>query len=86
MKVNYILACLKDLGNEEFQIEHLCLYGNKPEQSDIESLRKELAEDEEFGMVGNSDYEIRMIERGEELFNSFQEYYKFPEEFEGEKN
>ena len=71
MKINYAIICYKELDGDNIQVKHKCLYENKPEDVDIFSLQQELDTDEEFGMVGDDDYEMMLIDRDNELWETF---------------
>jgi hypothetical protein len=80
MKINYVIICYKRLDEERIQVRHKCLYKNKPNQVDFDSLEEELATDENFGMVGDYDYEMMLINR-EENFNLWT-MFEIPNELE----
>lgn len=64
MKVNYALVLGKLVEeNQSINIKHTCVYENKPENKDIQQLLDELATDENFGMVGDKDFEIYLLDR-----------------------
>ena len=64
MKVNYALVLGKLVeGDQSITIKHTCVYENKPENKDIQQLLDELATDEYFGMVGDKDFEIYLLDR-----------------------
>ena len=74
MKINYALVCYKQVDDDHIHKKHMCCYEKEPGQIDIDSLYDELATDEEFGMVGDTDFEMLLINREEnqdlfELFN-----------------
>lgn len=76
MKLNYAILCYTHLPGEEMYIKHVCAYEEMPSNEDAASLQAELAIDPEFGMIGDSDYEIIIIERSKmpDMF----EYLKIP--------
>lgn len=60
MKANYAIVAL----NENNEILHLCFYEKTPSYYDIDSLKEELQEDQELGLVGlipDKDYELLVI-------------------------
>ena len=63
MKVNYAIVFAKVVSGDEMKIKHICAYQNEPDQSDIDLLASELAVEEEFGMVGDTDYKIYKFDR-----------------------
>lgn len=65
MKLNWMILCYKELENGGMSIIHACVYEKKPVQSDWDSLREELATDEEFGMIDDDDYEMLLVDREE---------------------
>ena len=73
MKINYALVCYKQIDDDNIQLKHTCCYENEPKQSDVDSLYEELATDEEFGMVGDDDFEMWLINRNDQphLFETF---------------
>jgi hypothetical protein len=63
MKVNYAFVCTSDGPDDTQIVKHICLYENEPNQDSYNSLVEELATDEEFGMVGDTNYIIALIHR-----------------------
>ena len=62
MKLNWVIICYKET-DSGVNILHICAYENKPKEIDWNSLREELAIDEEFGRIGDTDYEMILINR-----------------------
>jgi hypothetical protein len=56
MQVKHVFAAIQmplpDDPDQNFDILHLCAYGNPPTENDRAALIEELATDEEFGMIG----------------------------------
>lgn len=63
MKVNYAVVFADVVSGNEMKIKHICVYQNEPDQTDIDLLASELAVEEEFGMVGDTDYKIYKFDR-----------------------
>lgn len=78
MKLNFAILCYRDLPEDDMEIKHVCAYEHLPSSEDAASLQAELAIDPEFGMIGDSDYSIIVLERSKspEMFD----YLKIPEE------
>lgn len=76
MKLNYAILCYKNLPDDEMLVKHVCAYENLPDDEDAASLQAELAVDPEFGMIGDTDYEIIVLERAKmpDMFD----YLKIP--------
>ena len=86
MKVNYAVVFAKVVSGDEMKIKHICAYENEPEQVDIDLLASELAVEEEFGMVGDTDYKIYKFDRSNPEHNEFMDVeLGLPEEID-EKN
>lgn len=74
MKLNYAIICYKQIDEDHIEVKHKCCYEQEPRESDIESLKEELATDEDFEMIGDTDYEVRVINRWDdyELMDLFE--------------
>jgi hypothetical protein len=84
MKVNYAVVFADVVGGNEMKIKHICVYENEPEQVDIDLLASELAVEEEFGMVGDTDYKIYKFDRSVPEHNEFMSVeLELPEEIDG---
>jgi hypothetical protein len=84
MKVNYAVVFADVVSGNEMKIKHICVYQNEPEQSDIDLLASELAVEEEFGMVGDTDYKIYKFDRSIKEHNEFMSVeLGLPEEIDG---
>ena len=84
MKVNYAVVFAKVVSGDEMKIKHICVYENEPDQSDIDLLASELAVEEEFGMVGDTDYKIYKFDRSIKEHNEFMSVeLELPEEIDG---
>ena len=84
MKVNYAVVFAKIISGDEMKIKHICVYDTEPEQKDIDLLASELAVEEEFGMVGDTDYKIYKFDRSNEEHNEFMSVeLGLPEEIDG---
>lgn len=84
MKVNYAVVFADVVGGNEMKIKHICVYQNEPDQSDIDLLVSELAVEEEFGMVGDTDYKIYKFDRSVLEHNEFMSVeLGLPEEIDG---
>ena len=84
MKVNYAVVFADVVNGNEMKIKHICVYENEPEQSDIDLLASELAVEEEFGMVGDTDYKIYKFDRSNPEHNEFMSVeLGLPEEIDG---
>jgi hypothetical protein len=84
MKVNYAVIFAKIVSGDEMKIKHICVYENEPEQVDIDLLASELAVEEEFGMVGDTDYKIYKFDRSIEEHNEFMSVeLELPKEIDG---
>ena len=84
MKVNYAIVFADVVDGNEMKIKHICVYENEPDQSDIDLLASELAVDEEFGMVGDTDYKIYKFDRSNPDHNEFMSVeLGLPEEIDG---
>jgi hypothetical protein len=84
MKVNYAIVFADVVDGNEMKIKHICVYENEPDQSDIDLLASELAVEEEFGMVGDTDYKIYKFDRSIEEHNEFMSVeLELPEEIDG---
>ena len=73
MKINYAVICFKEIDENLIEVKHKCLYENKPSEERLDDLMRELNEDEEFGMIGDDDYEMVVLDYNEhpEMFESF---------------
>ena len=83
MKLNYLLVFCKfpeGSTSKDFMegkpisgliIKHATAYEEAPNTEDVKSLITELETDEEFGMIGDKDFEIMMVSRDdfEQLFD-----------------
>jgi hypothetical protein len=59
MKLNWIFLVLTPPDDEDkSEVLHICAYEHEPTEVDEQSLRAELATDEEFGLVGFTGYLI----------------------------
>lgn len=67
MKINYCVFFIKELNEDEIQVKHTVYFEAEPGKEDITHLIEELATDEEFGMVGDDDYEIYVFPREEAI-------------------
>ena len=84
MKVNYAVVFADVVDGNEMKIKHICVYENEPEQVDIDLLASELAVEEEFGMVGDTDYKIYKFDRSIEEHSEFMRVeLELPEEIDG---
>ena len=84
MKVNYAIVFADVVNGNEMKIKHICVYQNEPDQSDIDLLASELAVEEEFGMVGDTDYKIYKFDRSNPDHNEFMSVeLGLPEEIDG---
>jgi hypothetical protein len=84
MKVNYAVVFADVVDGNEMKIKHICVYQNEPDQSDIDTLVSELAVEEEFGMVGDTDYKIYKFDRSISEHNEFMSVeLELPEEIDG---
>ena len=84
MKVNYAVVFADVVNGNEMKIKHICVYENEPDQTDIDLLASELAVEEEFGMVGDTDYKIYKFDRSIEEHNEFMSVeLGLPEEIDG---
>lgn len=84
MKVNYAVVFADVVSGNEMKIKHICTYENEPDQSDIDLLASELAVEEEFGMVGDTDYKIYKFDRSNPDHNEFMSVeLGLPEEIDG---
>jgi hypothetical protein len=84
MKVNYAIVFADVVDGNEMKIKHICVYENEPEQVDIDLLASELAVEEEFGMVGDTDYKIYKFDRSIEEHSEFMRVeLELPEEIDG---
>jgi hypothetical protein len=84
MKVNYAVVFADVVNGNEMKIKHICVYENEPEQVDIDLLASELAVEEEFGMVGDTDYKIYKFDRSIKEHNEFMSVeLELPEEIDG---
>lgn len=84
MKVNYAVVFADVVDGNEMKIKHICVYQNEPDQSDIDTLVSELAVEEEFGMVGDTDYKIYKFDRSNPEHNEFMSAeLELPEEIDG---
>ena len=67
MKLNFALVCYKgDIEEGTVHVIHLCCYESRPDQLCVEDLKRELNEEEEFGMIGMEegiDYRIMLLDR-----------------------
>ncbi len=61
-------------------VKHVCGWEGAPTGEDVDNLIKELAEDPNFGMVGDTDYVMHHLERTEETEHIF-EQLNIPKEF-----
>lgn len=52
-----ILAVQYEDGGKEVKVLHICAYFEEPSAADYDALRKELEEDDEFGLIG-IDFEL----------------------------
>lgn len=59
-----LVAVRKDEAKNELQVLHFCGFFEEPSVADYNSLRKELEEDSEFGLVGQ---EFEIIEATSEM-------------------
>jgi hypothetical protein len=85
MKLNYAIVCYKDNEDgETMEIKHTCCYENEPNDEDVKSLVKELAEDEEFGMIGDSDYRMVLLDRSVSEESDLMDSLDIPHEIEEE--
>ena len=84
MKVNYAVVFADVVSGNEMKIKHICVYQNEPEQVDIDLLASELAVEEEFGMVGDTNYKIYKFDRSIAEHNEFMSVeLGLPEEIDG---
>lgn len=84
MKVNYAVVFANIVNENEIKVKHICVYQNEPDQSDIDLLASELAVEEEFGMVGDTDYKIYKFDRSNPDHNEFMSVeLGLPEEIDG---
>jgi hypothetical protein len=67
MKLNWILVCVdNNIGEDKMAVvKHVCAYESEPRDVDIESLKQELNTDEDFGMIGDTNYIIMKYNRVE---------------------
>lgn len=49
--------------DETYDVLHTCCYENQPTEIEVEDLKRELATDPEFLMIGVSEYEIGVMSR-----------------------
>lgn len=63
MKLNFVVLCVKDNNDGSMNIKHICCYESFPTEDSINDLHRELAEDESFGMIGDTDYETLILDR-----------------------
>jgi hypothetical protein len=84
MEYTYCIVATKiDDTSDETEVLHLCYYTDEPNEVDISSLVKELAEEEEFGMVGmefNKDYEFEILSSEDEFFQELRKILNGNEE------
>lgn len=78
----YAIICYKRLDAENIETKHKCLYMHKPDEDTILGLQHELATDEEFGMVGDDDYEMILISKVDETWKTFDLPYVINDEDE----
>jgi len=81
MRLDYLILCYKELEDGGMSIIHACGYPSEPKDTDWNSLRMELATDEEFGLIGDTDYEMLLVSRKEDG-NKWFEDLGLPETFE----
>jgi len=62
MKINYAVI-LGNIDGSNLEVKHMCLYEGQPTKDDYESLIKEVATDQAFGMVGDNSYNIYTLSR-----------------------
>ena len=48
------------------EVKHICCYETQPHALDIENLLEELRTTPEFGLVGDDDFEITLLDRSKE--------------------
>mgnify|MGYP003641330418 CR=1 FL=1 len=82
MKLNWILVAVYNDPNDDKMavVKHVCAYEKEPRYIDIEALREELRVDEDFGMVGDTDFIIMKYSRKEDP--SVFEALELPEEID----
>lgn len=66
MKINFAIVCYKMRDDKNAEVKHICCYETEPSMLDVNRLKEELATDEEFGMVGDEDYEMTLLDRSTE--------------------
>ena len=79
MEIKYATLATKQEENKVL-VKHICVWEDAPTQEDVDDLIKELAEEPNFGMVGDTDYEMHHLERTEENEHIF-EQLNIPKEF-----
>jgi hypothetical protein len=83
MKLNYAIVCYKDNDDDQtMEIKHICCYENEPSETDVESLVKELREEEAFGLVGDDDYSMMLLDRSDEKEAEMMEKLDIPLEID----
>ncbi len=80
MEIKYATLAVKQEEENKVLVKHICVWEGSPTQDDVDNLIKELAEDPNFGMVGDTDYVMNHLERTEETKHIF-EQLNIPQEF-----
>jgi hypothetical protein len=85
MEIKYATLAVKQEEENKVLVKHICVWEGSPTQDDVDNLIKELAEDPNFGMVGDTDYVMHHLERTEETKHIF-EQLNIPKSFGDENN
>jgi hypothetical protein len=85
MEIKYATIAVKQEEENKVLVKHICVWEGSPTQDDVDNLIKELAEDPNFGMVGDTDYVMHHLERTEETEHIF-EQLNIPKSFGDENN
>lgn len=80
MEIKYATLAVKQEDENKVLVKHICVWEGAPTGDDVDNLIKELAEDPNFGMVGDTDYVMHHLERTEETEHIF-EQLNIPKEF-----
>ena len=84
MKLTYVVICYEDNDDDSMNILHLCGYEEMPSTDSLKDLKRELAEDPEFDLIGNDSYKMKVLDRNIPAEADLLTYLEVPEEINEE--
>ena len=65
MKTNFMIIC-GNISEGNINVKYASLYETQPENNDVQILVEELATNEELGLVGDTDFNVYILDRSNE--------------------